>query len=290
MATHEDYYGFNRPGSEIPINQGLAMCCAPVFAICTHATTSMMLWCQEKRLAPPAQDANRGASAETRNQGGQVVDLQPLPAADIRVPADSAREQGIGEINQVAQVETEVAISELRDLGNGTAVVTYADGSVYEGAWEGKRHGTGKMTWRNGNVYQGSWRDNLQEGRGLMTYWDGSRYNGEWQGGKRHGKGEMTWLDGERYGGTHYQGEWRNDKREGKGLLRDKYEGTFEGDWKDDRAEGFGKATWRNGNWYQGGIYDGKPEGRGTFFHAASGRAIPGNFRNGKKATSCLIM
>ena len=257
----------------------------PLLAICTEGIVSLTLCCQERLMEPPAQERQEPpVSEQSADRKSGVITLEPVEA-HIVDPSQSTSQPISG-----SQTET-LIISEVDEIGNGVSKVKYTDGSVYEGEWTNQREGHGKMTWRNGNVYQGEWKDDLQNGRGLMAYWDGSRYNGEWRAGQRNGKGEMTWLDGERYGGTHYQGDWVNDKREGKGLLRDRYEGTYEGDWRGDRAEGFGKATWRNGNWYQGGIFDGKPEGRGTFFHAATRRAVPGNFRAGKKITpSCSVM
>jgi hypothetical protein len=242
-------------------------------------------------MDPPAHRARGGVTespgAQGLNRGNDVViDIQPAriaePVAAAGISQDSAGQPLADASTQIAQVS---------DIVGRNATVTYRDGGIYEGNWDNKREGAGKMTWKNGNKYQGDWKDNLQHGRGLMTYWDGSRYNGEWRMGQRHGEGEMNWIDGERYGGTYYKGDWRNDKREGKGLLRDRYEGTYEGDWTDDRAEGSGKATWKNGNWYQGEIGDGKPDGRGLFYHAASGRTIPGNFRQGDKVVpSCTLM
>jgi hypothetical protein len=273
------------------INQGLAICIMPLMAVCTATCVSVALWCQEKYMDPPAHYARGGATgspgAQGRDKGdGVVVDVQPARIAEPVATAGISQ----GSAGQpLAEASTQIA--QVSDIVGGNATVTYRDGGVYEGNWDNKREGVGKMTWKNGNIYQGDWKDNLQHGRGLMTYWDGSRYNGEWIMGQRHGKGEMNWIDGERYGGTYYKGDWRNDKREGKGLLRDKYEGTYEGDWRDDRAEGSGKATWKNGNWYQGEIGDGKPDGRGLFYHAASRRTVPGNFRDGDKVVpSCTLM
>lgn len=266
----------------------------PFVAMCTQAVVSVTLCCQERLMDPPAQDRQEPPVSSADRKSG-VITLEPVEA---RMPVDQSQGGAASQTSTAqpilssSQPEAAPTISQVDEIGNGVAKVKYTDGSVYEGDWAlNKREGNGKMTWRNGDVYQGEWKGDLQNGRGLMMYWDGSRYNGEWRTGQRNGKGEMTWLDGERYGGTHYQGDWVADKREGKGLLRDRYEGTYEGEWRGDRAEGVGKATWRNGNWYQGGIFDGKPEGRGTYFHAATGRALPGNFRAGKKITpSCSVM
>ncbi|KAH0543542.1 hypothetical protein FGG08_002103 [Glutinoglossum americanum] len=274
---------------------GLAMCIAPLMAMCTDACVSIGLWCQEKQLDPPIHHVQGGATKGPRAQGenkgdGAVIDLQPTRIAEP-VAASEISQGRAGEASgSQPRAEASTQIAQVSDNVDGNATVTYRDGGVYEGNWDNKREGLGKMTWKNGNKYQGSWKDDLQHGRGLMAYWDGSRYNGEWRMGQRHGKGEMNWIDGERYGGTHYQGDWQNDQREGKGLLRDKYEGTYEGNWRGDRAEGFGKATWKNGNWYQGEVADGKPEGRGVIYHAASGRQFRGNFRDGNKVAACTLM
>ena len=275
----------------------VGVCIGPLIALCADALVSIVLCCQEMYLNKQKARATREPEICGRDTGeNRVIDLQPSRVAEPIVAAGipgSGRDVTGGDIIEVIELQPRAGastqVAQVSAIGDGNATVTYTDGGVYYGNWNNKREGHGKMTWRNGNIYEGGWKDDLQHGRGWMTYSDGSRYNGEWVMGQRHGKGEMNWIDGGPYGGTYYQGDWRNDKKEGRGLLRDRYEGTYNGDWRDDRSEGFGKATWRNGDWYQGGVADGKPEGRGVFYHAASGRAIRGNFRDGDKVT-CTVM
>ncbi len=57
--------------------------------------------------------------------------------------------------------------------------VTYANGDVYEGAFENdQRHGQGTFTGTDGYTYVGQWQNGRIEGTGRVTYPDGSVYEG----------------------------------------------------------------------------------------------------------------
>ncbi|HSX13277.1 MAG TPA: hypothetical protein VLE96_02525 [Chlamydiales bacterium] len=57
----------------------------------------------------------------------------------------------------------------------------FADGSRYEGEWEGnERHGFGIQFWPNGAYYSGTWFNDLRHGEGLFVWADGTYYQGIW--------------------------------------------------------------------------------------------------------------
>jgi len=67
-----------------------------------------------------------------------------------------------------------------RARGQGT--YTFADGSVYTGAWaNGKRNGQGIMTYPDGVKYEGEFSDGLFSGQGTYNFANGSVYTGAWQ-------------------------------------------------------------------------------------------------------------
>lgn len=58
------------------------------------------------------------------------------------------------------------------------------DMSQYEGEWivgTKVRTGKGVLTWQDGSVYEGWWSMNRSNGRGRLVHVDGSLYDGEWQ-------------------------------------------------------------------------------------------------------------
>ena len=46
------------------------------------------------------------------------------------------------------------------------------------------QHGKGVLTFADGSQYEGEWRDNTIAGQGTLTFWDGKKYRGEWKDDK----------------------------------------------------------------------------------------------------------
>ena len=67
--------------------------------------------------------------------------------------------------------------------------MTYADGTVYVGAWvDDSRTGTGKQTWGSrtqwaGDVYEGAWLNDERTGYGKYTYANGYVEEGRYVNG-----------------------------------------------------------------------------------------------------------
>ena len=92
------------------------------------------------------------------------------------------------------------------DMRNGYGKFTWSNGDVYEGNWKNDyQNGYGKQTWSNGAVYEGNWKNRVQDGYGKLTWSNGDVYEGNWENGNQHGYGKMTWSDGD-----VYEGNWEN--------------------------------------------------------------------------------
>ena len=50
-------------------------------------------------------------------------------------------------------------------------------------------HGKGVITYADGSIYEGEFKDNLKNGYGSYAYQNGEKYNGEFLNEMRHGKG-----------------------------------------------------------------------------------------------------
>lgn len=98
-----------------------------------------------------------------------------------------------------------------RDLGyvEEREETTLEDGSKYKGCWlrgMETRQGQGVMTWPDGSVYEGYWKDNKPDGKGRMVSSKGDIYDGQWLNGMASGQGKFTHRDG-----TVYEGFWKED-------------------------------------------------------------------------------
>jgi hypothetical protein len=123
------------------------------------------------------------------------------------------------------------------------AVLTFKDGSTYEGQFlNSKRHGDG--TWKSsGGEYSGQWKVDQQDGEGQQRWQDGRVYIGQFAKGKFHGVGRMEWHTPQ-------------------GLM------TFEGQYVDDHKQGTGKFVWPDGRIYDGGWAEGKRWGQGDYYNS----------------------
>jgi len=99
-------------------------------------------------------------------------------------------------------------------LAHGKGVMTYNNGSVYEGDFKnGIRFGAGTYKSADGDEYIGSFRNDIPEGYGRASYIDGSRYEGEWRHGGINGKGVFTYVSGD-----SFEGHFKEGIRDGEGV------------------------------------------------------------------------
>jgi len=69
-------------------------------------------------------------------------------------------------------------------LDGSNGVMTFNDGTVYDGSWEaGKYHGHGRMDLYTKASYEGEWSNGKRHGKGIMIYEDGTVINDEWVNG-----------------------------------------------------------------------------------------------------------
>ena len=82
----------------------------------------------------------------------------------------------------------------------GKGILTWADGSVYEGWWQGdKACGKGRIIHADGDVQEGNWKDDKAHGFGIYYHSDGAVYQGEWLDDNQHGDGIEEWPDGQKF-------------------------------------------------------------------------------------------
>ena len=111
-------------------------------------------------------------------------------------------------------------------------------------------NGYGIMTYPNGSKYEGEWKDNKKEGFGTFYYSYGSTYRGYWKNNKKDGLGEFNY-----YKGGSYIGYWKNNQRHGIGRIVLNDGGTYLGEWKDDKIIGEqGRFSYPDGSKYIGKI------------------------------------
>eukprot|EP00997_Jenningsia_sp_PLL12_P007349 NODE_3968_length_711_cov_20.972810_g3353_i0.p3 GENE.NODE_3968_length_711_cov_20.972810_g3353_i0~~NODE_3968_length_711_cov_20.972810_g3353_i0.p3 ORF type:complete len:84 (-),score=20.50 NODE_3968_length_711_cov_20.972810_g3353_i0:83-334(-) len=56
--------------------------------------------------------------------------------------------------------------------------------------------GQGKYTYANGSVYVGAFEQDQVHGQGTLIYANGDRYSGHFYKGKQHGRGKIIGADG----------------------------------------------------------------------------------------------
>ena len=84
-----------------------------------------------------------------------------------------------------------LVVTSIRAIGvdgekEGVGVITYPDGSVYDGQIDaGKRSGDGKLTMPDGLIYFGMWKGGQIEGTGTLTQPNGDVYEGDLVAGRR---------------------------------------------------------------------------------------------------------
>lgn len=155
----------------------------------------------------------------------------------------------------------------------GNGVLTYEDGSTYEGTIKcGKYNGKGKRIYPSEeddefvSYYNGDWVDGIQHGQGTYLHQSGWKYEGSWVNGVMSGIGKFYFHDG-----TIYKGDVENNNMNGTGkyyrivnLMTDKR-----------------KLVVNKSNIYVGQWVDGVFNGQGTYYHLNQKPWYVGHWRNG---------
>jgi hypothetical protein len=157
-------------------------------------------------------------------------------------------------LDEDSVVEGDIRKNKVRGRGKRT----FADGSVYEGHFDGFiPHGQGKLIMSDGRVYEGEFSEGGINGRGVMTDPKGNVIEGEFitvqdergmEFALATGMGELTYAAT----GTVYRGEFRNGKFNGHGTLTMTDGSVFEGDFQNGLADGVGRLTHADGTFEEG--------------------------------------
>lgn len=189
----------------------------------------------------------------------------------------------------------------------GKAIVSWADGSTFEGHWlDGEDVGEGiytdatgahrrrladlwsppaenetfetEITFPDGSTYKGGIKRGSEyqifDGHGRRAFPNGEVYEGEYKDGQRHGRGRYAYADGQ-----VYDGYFRNNVKEGHGILWDAA-GYYDGEWKGGNKSK-GKMTFKDGSWFDGEWVNDSPEGWGMV-REASGIIYEGGMKRGR--------
>ena len=198
-------------------------------------------------------------------------------------------------------------ITEIKKI-DGSAEVTYKDGSIYVGMWDDDymRHGTGIMKYPTKeydddfDVLHASWVNNkCEDGYAKYMWADGSCFIGTIENERRNGYGSLDdrehkfkyigdFVNGLRHGngkivydcGKVYEGEWENDKKTGYGTITFQNKNTYTGMFLRDKKHGKGKYMWADGKeWYDGNWEKDRMNGYGTYQYA-NGDKYQGEMKN----------
>eukprot|EP01032_Pedospumella_encystans_P009288 gene9288-10946_t len=179
-----------------------------------------------------------------------------------------------------------------------TGVLTYANGSTYEGIFSDNLpyNGVGCGNVGEKDVYCGNWVDGAATGSGQISY-------GHWVDGLKQGTGTYTYLNGGRmlvgeytlgkrngvhtlmYPSTGYevQVEYSNDTLVENGCVYIKDDLVFEGTLLNNAYHGQGTLTYPDGAQFVGTFDNGQiVNGKGTFYFA-DGTSYAGEWQRGKK-------
>lgn len=144
---------------------------------------------------------------------------------------------------------------------HGQGMLTWADGSIYEGWWShDKANGHGRLIHYDGSMYLGSWANDKCHGKGVYIHLNGTQYDGDWKDNMQHGHGVETWPDG-----TVYDGQYKEGEKHGKGKFSWPDGSFFEGDFEDNKIQGHGIYTWADGRKFVGAWVNNKMDGEGVF-------------------------
>ena len=134
-------------------------------------------------------------------------------------------------------------------MRNGYGVMTWPDGTVFQGEWHNDQRYQGKQTMTDNNIYEGDYQNDKYHGIGKITYThEKMTFEGLFKDGKQSNIGRLINLKTK----ETYIGELvDNIIRHGLGIqiVGDK---KYEGQFNEDEPIGLGRITYENGDIYYG--------------------------------------
>lgn len=146
----------------------------------------------------------------------------------------------------------------LEKIRNGHGLRRFGDAEYVGDLLEGQANGRGVLTYADGSYYEGEFKLGERVGKGSVHYADGSVFRGSWKTNKKHGLGILTTADGDVVEGQYVQGHLQ-----GKGMQRSLNGDLYEGQFKNGRYHGIGKFSKSNGDRFVGHVKNGLAEGPG---------------------------
>lgn len=174
-------------------------------------------------------------------------DKQLMTAAEQRLFARTPFERGISEYNYEGTMRVVRPGFDPRDprhsYREGTGVLKYPGGELYEGAWKmNRRTGPGYMSTPKGYRFQGEWKDDQMQGRGHETFSNRSAYDADYADSMPDGVGVLLYTPSTGY---RYEGEFKNGRRHGKGSVFYDNGDVFTGNFDQGKRQGRGVTTTR---------------------------------------------
>ncbi len=159
------------------------------------------------------------------------------------------------------------------DCISGTGIMVYADGSRYDGPFQGgKAHGEGVFQYANRTRYVGMLQDGLPSGIGTLFQEGGTALSGRWE------KGEYLGME---YAlSPSRTGCLEGDCMQGNGRYVFPGGEEYAGNFRDGLPHGFGRISYPNGDRYEGELSRGELHGDGMLTFT-NGIVARGHWQNG---------
>lgn len=246
----------------------------------------------------------RSLNLTTSNRSNEVT----LPTDIDLMPESSERIDPLTPSPSIPTLDINIKSVVPHPSGKDSYIVTFADGSVYEGRFinnhmevygslklangdkytgafqESKFHGDGVFMFHEGTLYSGSFSANLPDGKGSINFSNGDCYEGGFKAGKRYGKGKYIWKKGD-----SYFGDFANDHFNGKGDHQTVSKSFYKGEFKNGKRAGKGWMTYSNGDVYRGDFKNNQREGWGELRLMAKGLWVRGSFVQDRPDGICEV-
>jgi hypothetical protein len=169
----------------------------------------------------------------------------------------------------------------------GFGIMTWSDGSHFQGIWRNDKRHEGEMKMANGNIYRGPFIDEKYHGSGmLLLQRENVIFQGQFTEGKFSSVGKLLYNNGDVFYGQHKQ-----FIREGLGKMVTLKGTVYEGNWELDRKNGKGRLIdGLNGDIFIGEFQDGKKQGRGLIYHKSTEEIYDGEWSADNKNGEAYVL